>query len=153
MLYRLGEIYLKTNLWGSHYHRWQSSKNSYNRENRQSAIHMVSAFTTQNGVVMGQIKTEEKSNEITAIPASLTLLDIKSCLVSIDAMSCQKDIAKQVVIQRGHYLLAVKGNKDGLHRAVKQALAESISLPVDPRQIQITQGHGRHEAKNIRYCP
>ncbi|QNT07985.1 ISAs1 family transposase [Marinomonas arctica] len=128
-------------------------RSSYNRENRQSAIHMVSAFATQNGVVMGQIKTEEKSNEITAIPALLRLLDIKGCLVSIDAMGCQKDIAKQIVTQKGDYLLAVKGNQDALHRAVKQALAESISLPVDPKQIQITQGHGRYEAREYKVLP
>ena len=72
-------------------------RGSYNREDRKSTIHMVSAFSTANGVVMGQIKTEQKSNEITAIPALLKLLDIKGCLVSIDAMGCQTKIAADIV--------------------------------------------------------
>ena len=70
---------------------------SYNRENRQSAIHMVNAFASENNVVLGQIKTQSKSNEITAIPALLTMLDIKGCLISIDAMGCQKEIAEQII--------------------------------------------------------
>lgn len=82
-------------------------RSSYNRENRQSAIHMVSAFATGNGVVMGQIKADTKSNEITAIPELLHLLDIKGCLIIIDAMGCQKTIAKTIINKGADYLLAV----------------------------------------------
>jgi predicted transposase YbfD/YdcC len=128
-------------------------KQSYNRDSRQSAIHMVNAFATANGVVMGQLKTEAKSNEITAIPALLKLLDIKGCLVSIDAMGCQTEIARTIVHQGGDYLLAVKGNQDSLYRAVRQALASTTSAETDPEQIQIATGHGRYEAREYHVLP
>lgn len=69
-------------------------RGAYNRHDRQSTIHMVSAFATANGVVMGQLKTEAKSNKITAIPTLLALLEMKGYLVTIDAMGCQTKIAK-----------------------------------------------------------
>ena len=116
---------------------------SYNRENRQSAIHMVNAFASENNVVLGQIKTQNKSNEITAIPALLNLLDIKGCLISIDAMGCQTDIAEQIIDSGGDYLLALKGNQKALHVAVRSALAESVHEEV----ICIEKSHGRGEAR------
>ncbi|WP_458736075.1 ISAs1 family transposase [Zobellella taiwanensis] len=122
-------------------------RGSYHRESRRSAIHMVSAFATGNGVVMGQLKTDAKSNEITAIPALLKLLDIKGCLVSIDAMGCQTDIAGTVVKQGGDYLLAVKGNQELLHRAVQQALRPLHSAAADPASVTVENGHGRIEAR------
>ena len=76
-------------------------RSSYDREDRTSTIHMVSAYAAANKLVLGQIKTDAKSNEITAIPELLALLDIKGCLVSIDAMGCQKSIAAQIVKQDG----------------------------------------------------
>jgi predicted transposase YbfD/YdcC len=78
-------------------------------------VHMVSAWSNVNGVVLGQVKTEEKSNEITAIPALLDLLDVKSTLVTIDAAGTQIAIAQQIVDKGGDYLLAVKGNQPTLH--------------------------------------
>lgn len=122
-------------------------RGSYQRESRRSAIHMVSAFATGNGVVMGQLKTDAKSNEITAIPALLKLLDIKGCLVSIDAMGCQTDIAGTIVKQGGDYLLAVKGNQELLHRAVQQALRPFHSAATDPVNVTVEKGHGRIEAR------
>lgn len=119
-------------------------RSSYNREDRRSAIHMVSAFATANGVVIGQVKTDAKSNEITAIPELLKLLDIKGCLVSIDAMGCQTEIAKQIVDQGGDYLLAVKGNQKNLAKAVQQKL---IPLTRQSPVCDIERGHGRIEAR------
>ncbi len=75
---------------------------------------MVSAFATANELVLGQIKINDKSNEITAIPE---LLEIRGCLVTIDAMGCQRDIAKKIVDKGADYLLAVKGNQGKLHEA------------------------------------
>lgn len=98
-------------------------RSSYNRDDRQSTIHMVSAFASANGMVLGQVKTDAKSNEITAIPELLALLDMTGCLISIDAMGCQTEIAAQIVDKGGDYLLAVKGNQETLHRAVREALA------------------------------
>jgi predicted transposase YbfD/YdcC len=81
-------------------------RRSYDRAACKSAIHMVSAWGSANGLVLGQIKTEEKSNEITAIPELLEWLEIKGCIVTLDAMGCQKEIAEQIVNQGGDYVLA-----------------------------------------------
>ncbi len=116
---------------------------SYNREDRQSAIHMVNAFASENNVVLGQIKTQSKSNEITAIPALLNMLDIKGCLISIDAMGCQTDIAEQIIDSGGDYLLALKGNQQELHNDVRKALAGAINQEV----ICLEKAHGRGEAR------
>ncbi|WFQ78877.1 ISAs1 family transposase [Xenorhabdus sp. SF857] len=128
-------------------------RGSYDRKNRQSAIHMVSAFATQNGIVMGQLKTDKKSNEITAIPKLINLLDIKGCLVSVDAMGCQTKIAERIIRQEGNYLLAVKGNQETLYRAVKQALSTQISAVSKTENVTLEQGHGRTEAREYHVLP
>lgn len=89
-------------------------RGSYDKSRRKGAIHMISAFSAANGVVLGQVKTEEKSNEITAIPELLKLLNLHGCLVTIDAMGCQKKIALEIINQGADYLLAVKGNQPKL---------------------------------------
>lgn len=122
-------------------------RRSYHREDRRSTIHMVSAFATLNGTVLGQLKTDDKSNEITTIPKLIKLLDVKGCLISIDAMGCQKEIAKSILENQGDYLLAVKGNQEGLYKAVKNALSELVSAPVKKEKIDINQSHGRDEAR------
>lgn len=99
-------------------------RSSYNREDRQSTIHMVNAFSVANGVVLGQEKTEQKSNEITAIPELLKLLDIKGALVTIDAMGTQTEIAHTIVKKEADFLLAVKGNQKKLYKTLKEAFAE-----------------------------
>lgn len=93
---------------------------SGDRKNKLDPIHMVSAFCTANSVVLAQVKTDSKSNEITAIPELLELLSIKGCLVSIDAMGCQREIAKKIVDKEADYLLAVKGNQPKLHEAFQK---------------------------------
>ena len=117
---------------------------SYNRTSRRSAIHMVSAFASANGVVLGQVKTEEKSNEITAIPELLDLLELKGCLVSIDAMGCQKDIAQKIVDKGADYLLAVKANQEKLHDAVQSIFTQHL-LTQPESQGSIEQSRGRIE--------
>ncbi|MBE5216023.1 ISAs1 family transposase [Pectobacterium sp. A535-S3-A17] len=121
-------------------------RRSYNRDSRRSAIHMVSAFATANGVVMGQVKTDSKSNEITAIPELLSLLELKGCLVTLDAMGCQKKIAEAIVAKEADYLLAVKGNHPVLHEALKQALRPPLQQ-ISNENIVIEQGHGRTECR------
>ena len=117
---------------------------SYNRKSRRSAIHMVSAFACANGVVMGQVKTEEKSNEITAIPELLDLLSIKGCLVSIDAMGCQKGIVAKIVDKEADYLLAVKGNQETLYEGIQSAFRSHLKSV--PEQLQsVEKAHGRIE--------
>jgi hypothetical protein len=85
-------------------------RKSFDKSNGQAAIHMVSAWCVSNQCVFGQTKVDEKSNEITAIPKLLSMLDIRDCIVTTDAMGCQKKIVKQIVDQGGHYILALKGN-------------------------------------------
>ena len=88
-----------------------------------AALHIVSAFAADNGVVLGQVKTDAKSNEITAIPELLALLDVSGCLVTLDAMGCQKAIAAQIVDQGGDYLIAVKGNQPTLQEITEETVS------------------------------
>ncbi len=89
------------------------------------AIHVISAFSTMHSLVIGQIQTVEKSNEITAIPELLNMLDIKGKIITTDAMGCQKDIAEKIQKQGGDYLFAVKGNQGRLNKAFRSS-AERI---------------------------
>lgn len=86
----------------------------------KSGIHLVSAVASELGISLGQVKTDEKSNEITAIPKLLDLLLLKGCVVSIDAMGCQRDIAKKIVDAQGDYFLALKDNQRSLAEGVKE---------------------------------
>jgi len=90
----------------------------------EQAIHMVSAFATELGLVLAQEKVANKSNEITAIPELVSALHLKGFLVSIDAIGCQKAIAEQIVTRGGHYVLAVKGNQPGLLQAIQDAFID-----------------------------
>jgi predicted transposase YbfD/YdcC len=98
-------------------------RGSYNREDRASTIHMISAYASSNKLVLGQLKTEQKSNEITAIPELIRILDIKGALVTIDAMACQKKIAQTIVEQGGDYPLAVKSNQGKRREAIVKAFS------------------------------
>lgn len=80
---------------------------------------MVNAWAVGHGLVMGQVKTDAKSNEIKAIPELLKLLDLKGCVVSVDAMGCQKEIAEQIVAQGADYVFSLKGNQGNLHKEVE----------------------------------
>ena len=126
-------------------------KRSYDRNSRQSAIHMVSAFASANGVVLGQTKTDAKSNEITAIPGLLKLLDIKGCLISIDAIGCQTAIATEIINGGGDYLLAVKGNQETLAKAVKERLSTVTTTAAG--QLAMERGHGRVEMREYHVLP
>jgi predicted transposase YbfD/YdcC len=98
----------------------QTLRRSYDRRSARAAIHMVSAWATQNRVVLGQLKTEEKSNEIPAIPALLQMLAVQGCIVRIAAMGCQKTIADQIVDQGADYVLALTPDQGTLYAAVAQ---------------------------------
>lgn len=98
-------------------------RGSHNRTKGVKPLHLVSAWAVKNRVVLGQVKTEEKSNEIEAIPRLLKMLDIKFSIVTIDAMGCQKkiakQIAKQIVNQGANYVLSLKENQETLHNDVE----------------------------------
>ena len=95
---------------------------------------MVSAWAEANELVLGQVKVDDKSSEITAIPALLALLDITGCIVTIDAMGCQREIAHQIIDQGGDYLLAVKKNQGNLYDAWpgKRVMLPPLSYPTTP---------------------
>lgn len=99
----------------------KSIRGSYDKKSKKSAIHMVSVFAANNRVVLGQVKTAEKSNEIKAIPALLDLLDIKGSIITIDAMGCQKKIAKKICDKEADYVIAVKGNQEHLLKLEKSS--------------------------------
>lgn len=120
-------------------------RGSYNREDRTSTIHMISAYASSNKLVLGQLKTEQKSNEITAIPELIKMLDIKGALVTIDAMACQTKIAKAIVEQGGDYLLAVKSNQGKLRLAIEEAFSTHRSNVAN--DLSLEQGHGRIESR------
>jgi predicted transposase YbfD/YdcC len=116
-------------------------------------VHMVSAWATHNRVVLGQVKTEEKSNEITAIPRLLELLHLTGCLVTIDAMGCQKDIAQKIVDGGADYQLAVKDNQPLLREALVDTFVAANNDPQWKPALSFHQtedkGHGRVE---VRRC-
>lgn len=116
-----------------------------------AALHLVHAFAVDSGVCLAQQAVGVKSNEITAIPELLKLLDLKGALVTIDALGCQKEIAADIVKAEGDYLLAVKGNQERLHDDVREALAGAVggTKPVTPTEHAQTEevNRGRGEKR------
>jgi len=126
-------------------------RHSYDKASGKAAIYMVSAWATANELVLGQLKVDDKSNEITAIPALLEMLDIHGCIVTIDALGCQTDIAEQIVGQGGDYLLAVKENQGNLYDDI--ALFFDLAQQNDFGKVNhlyhqtVNGGHGRIEKR------
>src|SRR3954454_17151023 len=104
----------------------KTQRGSARRSVGQSPLHMVSAWAVENHVTLGQVATREKSNEITAIPELLKLLDLEGAVVTIDAMGCQREIAADIVNGKGHYLLAVKENQPHLSEDLERSFAEAL---------------------------
>lgn len=124
-------------------------RRSYDRESNKAALHMVSAWASENGMALGQVKTEEKSNEITAIPELLEVLNVSGCIVTIDAMGCQKAITEAIMDQGADYVLALKDNQGEL-RADTEALFDRIrAREGDPQHAHksVTGGHDRVETR------
>lgn len=113
-------------------------------KNSKNMPHIVSAFAKENGLCLGQVKTSEKSNEITAIPELLDLLALKGCTVTIDAMGCQKNIAAKIIKKEADYILAVKGNQSNLEKAVLETL--QLEEPASIHKWEDV-GHGRIETR------
>jgi predicted transposase YbfD/YdcC len=128
-------------------------RGTYQKGSQKGAIHMVSAWASVNKVVLGQVKVNEKSNEITAIPELLHLLAIKGCIVTIDAMGCQTEIAEQIVEQGADYLLAVKQNQGHLYEDIawlfKLATDGNFAEEGFDTTRTVNKDHGRLE---IRCC-
>ena len=123
----------------------------------KEGLRMVSAWAAEQCLVLGQIKTAEKSNEITAIPLLLELLELKGCIVTIDAMGCQREIAAQIISQEADYVLSLKGNQGQLHEEVEEyfAWAERINfkdLEYDSCRT-LEKDHGRIEERRCWVTP
>ncbi len=103
-------------------------KGSKDETREGKAVHLVSAFSAENALILGQLATETKSNEITAIPLLLDLLDIQKATITIDAAGCQKSIAKKIYDRGGHYILALKGNQGNLHAEVKNFFNQVLEV-------------------------
>jgi predicted transposase YbfD/YdcC len=109
------------------------------------ALHLVTAWAGENGLTLGQVACEEKSNEITAIPELLKLLDLKGCTVTIDAMGCQTEIVEGIRDRKGHYLLAVKDNQPTLHADLHQVFEDGLNADfADVRQDTHTTREAAH---------
>jgi predicted transposase YbfD/YdcC len=116
-------------------------------DGKKSIIHMVSAWSNANNMVMGQVKTEDKSNEITAIPALLDLLVLEGSIITIDAMGCQTAIASKIVDKEADYVLAVKDNQAHLLDDIKDAFAQTFETHCDT---SIETAHGRIEKRTCK---
>jgi predicted transposase YbfD/YdcC len=150
----------------------KTHRGSYDRTNKQKALHTVSAWASSNRILLGQVKVERKSNEITAIPKLLETIDIKGCIITIadarpsgfptrkahqaDAMGCQKAVANQIVQKEGDYVLALKGNQPNLLAAVKQAF-EKVNVPetqiLHEFDESIETGHHRIDSRKCWVIP
>jgi predicted transposase YbfD/YdcC len=128
-------------------------RRSHDRGIGKGAIDMVSAWACENRLVLGQVKVDEKSNEITAIPQLLKALEISGCIVTIDAMGCQTEIAKTIVEEEGDYVLALKENQGNLFEDVQKLFADlecnHYRAYVYDYEKMVNSGHGRIE---IREC-
>jgi predicted transposase YbfD/YdcC len=126
-------------------------RRSHNRKQGLGPMHIVSAWASDHGISLGQVATDEKSNEITAIPQLLDLIDVEDAIVTIDAAGCQKAIAAKIVDGKGDYVLALKGNQEKLFEDVQFEMLchmqdDAVGSTVS-RHVEVEQGHGRLEAR------
>jgi predicted transposase YbfD/YdcC len=130
-------------------------RGSYNRRDGKAAVHMVSAWATENKLSLGQVVVDEKSNEITAIPELLGLLELSGAIVTIDAMGCQKEIAARIRERGGDYVLAVKQNQPTLYEQVREAIDEGLEQDAEQIDEHGTDetGHGRREVRTYAVFP
>jgi predicted transposase YbfD/YdcC len=140
----------------------KTSRRSYDTASGRPAIHTVSAWMSEAGLVLGQVKTGEKSNEIVAIPELLGLLDLRGATVTIDAIGCQTEIASTIIAGKGNYLLAVKENQPKLYEGIVRTFVEAsderrrsrdeLPRPVVETFEETDKGHGRVEKRSVRLC-
>jgi predicted transposase YbfD/YdcC len=130
-------------------------RRSHDRSKGLGALHSVSVWASEYGLSLGQVACDEKSNEITAIPELLRLVDIKGAIITIDAMGTQKAIARQIVDGKADYVLALKGNQETLHQAVIDYIDEQLEGDLTDTQEHVTieKGHGREETRTYLQLP
>src|SRR4051812_21762767 len=135
----------------------KTARRSHDRTRGLGALHSVSVWASEYGLSLGQVACAEKSNEITAIPELLRLVDTKGAIITIDAMGAQKAIAEEIIAGGGDYVLALKGNQEGLHQDVIAYVAEHAEddfARAKARQYQTEEtGHGRTEQRTYLQMP
>src|SRR5271166_4123953 len=133
----------------------KTARRSHDRKNGLGALHSVSVWASEFGLSLGQVACAEKSNEITAIPELLRLVDIKGAIITIDAMGTQKAIAAQIIEGEADYVLALKGNQETLHQAVIDYIDEQLEGDLASAQEHVTteKGHGREEMRTYLQLP
>ena len=132
----------------------KAARRSFTTKDRKSALHTVSAWSCQHQLVLGKTAVDSNTNEITAIPELLTMLDIENSIITLDAMGCQQEIAKQIIKQKADYILALKGNHSGMqgeleawwHKSEREGLTKSNS----DEHTEISSGHGRIETRTCQ---
>lgn len=123
----------------------KTARRSFDGDGRP--MHLVSAFASELGIVLGQLKTEDKSNEITAIPELLAMLDIAGSVVTIDAMGCQKKIVEKIVEKKADYLIGLKGNQGALNDDVRLLFENKPRATIFQKEEVYDKGHGRLETR------
>jgi len=130
-------------------------RKSFDTASNKLAVHMINAYVHENHAVFGQLKVDRKSNEITAIPRLLEMLQLKEATVTIDAMGCQRDIAKGIVERQGHYVFSLKGNQSMLHQDVQTFMDDLIANDSTEKYDYyetIEKSHGRIETRKCWSC-
>jgi predicted transposase YbfD/YdcC len=130
-------------------------RKSFDTASKKTAVHMINAYVHENHAVFGQVRVEGKTNEITSIPRLLEMLQLKQATVTIDAMGCQKDIAKRIVARQGHYVFSLKGNQGMLHEDVQTFMDDLItrgSVASSDYYETIEKSHGRIEIRKCWTC-
>jgi hypothetical protein len=140
----------------------KTSRRSADKTNDRPVVHTLSAWLSDEGLVLAQVKTADKSNEITAIPELLKTLDLRGATVTIDALGCQTEIARTIVEGSGNYLLAVKENQPALYKDMVATFDEGSSdrarsvdespRPQLERFEETDKGHGRVERRSVELC-
>ncbi len=132
----------------------KTARRSFSTKDRKSALHTVSAWSCQHQLVLGQVAVGNKTNEITAIPELLTMLDIENSIITLDAMGCQREIAQQIIKQKADYILALKGNHSGMQAELEawwhKMEREGLSDEMFSEYSDISSGHGRIETRTCR---
>lgn len=130
-------------------------RRSFDHASEKAAIHLINAYVHENHAVFSQLKVDDKTNEITAIPSLLEMLQLKDATVTIDAIGCQRDIAGQIIARHGHYVLALKGNQSSLQEDVKAFMDDRIARAVtdDGDYYEtVEKSHGRIETRKCWTC-
>ncbi len=130
-------------------------RRSHDRKDGLGALHSVSVWASEYGLSLGQVACDEKSNEITAIPELLRLVDIEGAIITIDAMGTQKAIAAQILAGKADYVLALKGNQEALYEAVIEHIDEQLEGDLSEAQESVTteEAHGRAEVRTYLQLP